>query len=94
MLTAKGAPPMILTIILVHSISYIKPVTPEPKKQTKTRVTILLAELCGTVFFTMKANIVTFGRQCQENQLKIKDKTTLQSCISGHLQKHIFGALF
>jgi len=42
---AKGAPPMILTIILVHSISYIRPVTPERKKQVRTKSVILLPEL-------------------------------------------------
>jgi len=41
---------MILTIILIHSISYIRPVTPERKKQVRTKSVILLPELRKILF--------------------------------------------
>jgi hypothetical protein len=50
MLTAKGAVPMILTIILVQRISYISPVSPDKKKQTRTNRAILPVELYGAFF--------------------------------------------
>lgn len=56
--TANGALPMILTIILVHSTSYIKPVRPEKKKQIKTKISILLVDL-PEIFFS-----VTFCPYC------------------------------
>ena len=39
---------MIVTIILIHSISYIKPVRPEKKKQVRTKIATLSVELCET----------------------------------------------
>jgi len=48
--TANGAFPIIFTIILVHSISYIKPERPERKKQEITRINILLVVL-SEIFF-------------------------------------------
>ena len=49
MLTANGALPIILTIILVHSISYIRPVRPERKKQIRTKISMFLVDLCETL---------------------------------------------
>jgi len=48
--TANGAFPIILTIILIHNISYIKPERPERKKQERTRINILLVVL-SEIFF-------------------------------------------
>jgi hypothetical protein len=49
MLMANGAAPMILTIILIHRISYIRPVRPERKKQVRTKNAILSDELRETL---------------------------------------------
>jgi len=51
--TANGALPIIFTIILVHSISYIKPERPERKKQQRTRKNILLVALCEVFFLAI-----------------------------------------
>jgi hypothetical protein len=51
MLTAKGALPMTVTIIRVQSISYIRPVIPDRKKHTSTKVAILSLEPYAVVLW-------------------------------------------
>ncbi len=53
MLTANGDVPMILTIILVHKISYINPVSPEKKKKTGTNNMAFLVMLPSVFFLTI-----------------------------------------
>lgn len=53
MLTANGALPIILTIILVHSISYIRPVRPERKKHIRTRISMFVVDLCEIFFLAI-----------------------------------------
>ena len=67
MLTAKGALPIILTIILVHSISYINPVRPDRKKHTRTSVSMLLPESCeGLLLLADLCGILLLAIQCPD----------------------------
>jgi hypothetical protein len=58
MQTANGALPIIFTIILIHSISYIKPEKPERKKQERTRKNILLVVLSEIFFLAIFGAII------------------------------------
>jgi len=58
-----------LTIILVHSISYVRPVTPEKKKQVKTNASILPAEL-GKIFSLVMSRFYCFeGGKANNNRI-------------------------
>ncbi len=60
---------MILTIILVHSISYIRPVTPERKKQVRTKSVILLPELHKILSLVISCNYCFERRKTHSYQI-------------------------
>lgn len=89
MLTANGALPMILTIILVHSTSYIRPVRPERKKHIRTKISMFLVDLCEIFFLAISCpDCFARERACSgQNSMFYVVQSSFSMCLVNFFQK-------